>query len=199
MMRSLAHYSSTQNVQFRLYKLFPTAKDNNRWRRWVNRLINVKQTELYRSRSSLRKLRMLNQLQRMQNPTVLSYAMERWLAIDSYKLIWWSSAGSSPKLIVRNDWMKSAITELGFIITNKTRVRSFHELPMPGDQEFHGSWLKITWTSGNSRIIAARSMNGHKVWLLQSKRKLQLLLWRSNRTRFSTWSSIGAIGKCLGS
>jgi hypothetical protein len=54
-------------------------------------------------------------------------------------------------------------------VTKKTRVRSFHELPMPGAQELHGSWWKVTWASGNSRIIAARSTNGHKVWLLQSK------------------------------
>ncbi|CAK9209382.1 unnamed protein product [Sphagnum troendelagicum] len=34
---------------------------------------------------------------------------------------------------------------------------------MPGDQELHGSRLKITWASGNSRIfIRARTTNGHK-------------------------------------
>jgi hypothetical protein len=85
--------------------------------------------------------------------------------------------------------MKSAITELGFNVTNKTRVRSFDELPMPGDQEIHGSWLKVTWALGNSQIIADRSTNGHKLSLtaaIQKLKKIELLFWRSNRTRFST-------------
>ncbi|CAM6038564.1 unnamed protein product [Sphagnum compactum] len=67
---------------------------------------------------------------------------------------------------------------------------------MPGDQELHGSWLKITWTSDNSPIIAARRKPGAKFRTLQQASVWSAPALQDCDTKSAHTSRTRAFGYC---